>query len=85
MVVAGHAVTMAESLDGVDALDSSWYLLDYQRRADVPSPSGETYRRGRADHGAGSEIRLSLQRRADAARRGPAVGRPELLARRGAF
>ena len=24
-------------LDGVDALDSSWYLLDYQRRADVPS------------------------------------------------
>ena len=37
VVVAGHAVTMAESLDGVDALDSSWYLLDYQRRADVPS------------------------------------------------
>ena len=37
VVVAGHAVTMAESLDGVDALDSSWYLLDYQRRADVPT------------------------------------------------
>lgn len=37
VVVAGHAVTMAESLEGVDVLDSSWYLLDYQRRADVPT------------------------------------------------
>lgn len=36
VVVAGHAVTMTESLDGVDKYDNVWYLLDYQRNSDLP-------------------------------------------------
>ena len=36
VVVAGHAVTVSESLDGVEREDASWYLLPYQREQDLP-------------------------------------------------
>ena len=31
MLVAGHAVTITESLQGVDKNESTWYLLPYQK------------------------------------------------------
>ena len=31
VVVAGHAVTVQESLEGVERDDQVWYLLPYQR------------------------------------------------------
>ena len=36
VMVAGHAVTMVESLEYVATSDSAWYLLDYQRDRDLP-------------------------------------------------
>lgn len=36
VVVAGHAVTMSEGLDGVEREDAVWYLLPYQRGQDLP-------------------------------------------------
>ena len=46
MVVAGHAVTMAESLEGVEENDASWYLLGYQRGRDLPREFVKHARRG---------------------------------------
>lgn len=37
MVVAGHAVTVQESLEGVERDDKVWYLLPYQRDQVRPS------------------------------------------------
>mmetsp|Transcript_15873 Transcript_15873/g.47347 ORF Transcript_15873/g.47347 Transcript_15873/m.47347 type:complete len:351 (-) Transcript_15873:38-1090(-) len=36
VIVAGHAVTMTESLEGVGDRDGAWYLLDYQRGRGLP-------------------------------------------------
>lgn len=36
VVVAGHAVAVAESLESVDWQDEVWYLMDYQRNQDLP-------------------------------------------------
>jgi len=36
VVVAGHAVVVAESLDSAEWQDDVWYLLDYQRNQDLP-------------------------------------------------
>jgi len=36
VVVAGHAVAVAESLDSADWQDDVWYLMDYQRNQDLP-------------------------------------------------
>ncbi|KAH8075093.1 hypothetical protein JL721_1086 [Aureococcus anophagefferens] len=46
VVVAGHAVTMAESLEGVEENDASWYLLGYQRGRDLPREFVKHARRG---------------------------------------
>lgn len=37
VVVAGHAVTVQESLEGVERDDKVWYLLPYQRDQVRPS------------------------------------------------
>jgi len=36
IMVAGHAVVLAESLDDVEIADSPWYLESYQRGRDLP-------------------------------------------------
>lgn len=36
ILVAGHAVVLAEALDGVDMHDTAWYLENYQRDQDLP-------------------------------------------------
>lgn len=46
VVVAGHAVTMTESLRGVDSRDAVWYLLDYQRGRGLPSEFVAHIRKG---------------------------------------
>jgi len=45
-MVAGHAVTMTESLRDVERRDSKWYLLSYQRDHDVPENLVAHIRRG---------------------------------------
>ena len=74
---------MAESLDGVDALDSA--PLDYQRRADVPRPLTKHIEEGAriTARDPKSVLVLVVGRRARAGL--SAQRRPELLARRGAF
>ncbi|KAM3570282.1 hypothetical protein VYU27_007652 [Nannochloropsis oceanica] len=37
IVVAGHAVTITESLEGVEEEDHVWYLLPYQKAQDLPA------------------------------------------------
>jgi len=37
IVVAGHAVTVTESLQGVEEEDRVWYLLSYQKAQDLPA------------------------------------------------
>ena len=46
VVVAGHAVTMAEDLSDVAREDASWYLLDYQRGTGAPGEFVRHARRG---------------------------------------
>lgn len=46
IMVAGHAVTMAESLDRADSNDGVWFLLEYQRRQDMPAALVGHIRRG---------------------------------------
>jgi len=46
VVVAGHSVTMAESLDGVEAEESAWFLLDYQVAHGLPGEFVAHARRG---------------------------------------
>jgi hypothetical protein len=45
-MVAGHAITTAESLDRVDAFDSKWSLLPYQRGQDLPAAFTSHIRKG---------------------------------------
>jgi hypothetical protein len=37
IMVAGHAVTISESLEGAATEDAVWYLLPYQRDQDLPA------------------------------------------------
>ncbi|CAM9785804.1 unnamed protein product, partial [Phaeothamnion confervicola] len=37
ILVPGHAITVRESLRGVDRIDDVWYLLDYQHEKGVPA------------------------------------------------
>ncbi|KAJ8599647.1 hypothetical protein CTAYLR_005390 [Chrysophaeum taylorii] len=46
VMVAGHAVTITESLNGVDRNDRHWYLLDYQRGKDLPGEFVAHVRKG---------------------------------------
>ena len=46
VIVAGHAVTMAEDLSAADFADGAWYLLDYQRGRDMPREFVKHARRG---------------------------------------
>jgi len=46
ILVAGHAVVLAEALDGVDMHDTLWYLEHYQRDQDLPGALVGHIRRG---------------------------------------
>mmetsp|Transcript_131786 Transcript_131786/g.328649 ORF Transcript_131786/g.328649 Transcript_131786/m.328649 type:complete len:393 (+) Transcript_131786:228-1406(+) len=46
ILVAGHAVVLAEALDGVDTHDTLWYLEHYQRDQDLPGALVGHIRRG---------------------------------------
>lgn len=46
VVVAGHAVVIAESLDRAEWQDDVWYLLDYQRNQDLPHELVSHIKRG---------------------------------------
>lgn len=46
IVVCGHAITIAESLDAVESTDSAWSLLPYQRNQDLPPTFVSHIRRG---------------------------------------
>jgi hypothetical protein len=46
IVVCGHAITVAESLDAVKTKDSVWSLLPYQKNQDLPQTFVEHIQRG---------------------------------------
>lgn len=76
VVVAGHAVTVSESLDGVEREDSSWYLLPYQREQDLPGTFVSHIERGVAIAARDQRALLIFsggQTRADAGPRSEAV------------